>query len=314
MTTAASPEADALARYAALARQILDAAEADGWAAGRRLPETALAARLSVSRTPVRKALELLERCGLARRSGRGGLELAAEPGSPAFDRSRLPGSATEECARTLVAERFAGLVGEQVTLAEVAARYKLSRTAAQDVLEALRRDGLIERTEGHHWLFTPGLVDEASFEESNRFRMLIEPAALAEPGFSANPNRIEALRRQHAAVLAEDPAVPPRLGELMELDAEFHVFLGDASGNRFLAAAIRQHTELRRVGEYHRQAMRDRVRTVFAEHLAILDAIAAGDLAGAAAQLRTHLESSLDHRPAFAKVRALAFRRLTRR
>jgi DNA-binding GntR family transcriptional regulator len=314
MTIAGHPEDDGLTRYAALARQILDAAEAEGWPAGHRLAEPRLAERLSVSRTPVRKALELLERCGLARRSEKGGLELAAEPGSPGFDRSRLPGSATEEHARTLVAERFAGIIGEQVTLAEVAARYGLSRAAAQDVLEALRRDGLIERSEGHHWLFTPGLVDEASFEESTRFRLLIEPAALAEPGFAANPNRLEALRRQHAAVLAEDPSEPPRLAELMELDAEFHAFLGDSSGNRFLAAAIRQHTELRRVGEYHRQAMRDRVRAVFAEHLAILDAIAGGDLAGAQARLRAHLEASLDHRPTFAKVRALAFRRLTRR
>ncbi len=99
-----------------------------------------------------------------------------------------------------------------------------------------------------------------------------------------------------------------------MELDAEFHAFLGDSSGNRFLAAAIRQHTELRRVGEYHRQAMRDRVREVFAEHLAILDAIAAGDLPAAAARLKAHLAAGLDRRPTFAKVKALAFRRLTRR
>ncbi len=51
-----------------------------------------------------------------------------------------------------------------------------------------------------------------------------------------------------------------------------------------------------------------------FAEHLAILDAVEAGDRDLAAERMREHILAANAKRPDFRKIRTLAHRRLTRR
>lgn len=300
-------------RTLALAREILDVAEAEGWGAGDRLPEPALARRCAVSRTPVRKALELMEHLGLAARREEGGFALAADPKSAEFDRSRLPGAEIDPLYRTILAERFAGLIGDQISITRIGERYGVARAKAQDVLEALRDAGLVRRSVGHTWIFMPGLADEASYRESMDFRLVLEPAALLAPGFQPARRAFAVLRRRHEAELAAADR-PPAIGALVELDTRFHDQIADCSGNRFLRAAVRQHTALRRVDEYQLHAMRGSYVATLREHLAILDAIEAGDAPLAADRLRAHLVASHDRQPSIDQAKALAFRRLMRR
>jgi DNA-binding GntR family transcriptional regulator len=59
---------------------------------------------------------------------------------------------------------------------------------------------------------------------------------------------------------------------------------------------------------------MRGHARETLREHLAILDAIEAGDLRLAADRLRAHLVASHDRQPSLDQAKALAYRRLVRR
>lgn len=75
-------------------------------------------------------------------------------------------------------------------------------------------------------------------------------------------------------------------------MNALFHETLVAWSGNRFLLQAIRQQNNIRRMTEYASFATIDmaRVRSSCSAHLAILDALADGDIDFAEALLSRHL------------------------
>lgn len=300
------------AKTTALARQILEIARRDGLAAGARLPEVRLAERLGVSRSPVRAALALLRERGAVRPSPRQGYCLALDSDSAAFTALALPEPEEEVIYRELVRARFANLVPQQVAVADVMRRYGCDRATANRVLAQMSEEGVIERAAGRGYVFGPVLNDARAYDESYRFRLLVEPAAVLEPGFRLQPQRLRALRARHAALLAAGVETVP-MAELFAADAEFHEAIGEACGNRFLAHAIRLQTRLRRLSEYENYNDRARLSDSCREHLTILDALEADDRPRAAALLRRHIAVSQEVRPSFDKVRALAHRRLTR-
>ena len=300
------------ARTAALARQIMQFAQRDGLHAGTHLPEVKLSERLGVSRSPVRAALCLLEERGVVTPAPKQGYCLALDADSDAFAAVEIPESAEETIYRDLVRARFANLIPPQVAVSDVMRRYDCDRATANRVLAQMSEDGVVERAPGRGYLFGPVLNDARAYEESYRFRLLVEPAAVLEPGFRPDPRHMKRLRARHEELLSgEIDAVP--MAELFEVDAELHEAIGDFCGNRFLAHAIHLQTRLRRLSEYENYNDRERLRESCREHLAILDALEAGGFKQAASLLRRHIEVSQEVRPSFDKVRALAHRKLTR-
>jgi len=300
------------AKTTALARQILRIARHDGLCAGAHLPEVKLAERLGVSRSPVRAALALLKERGAVQTSTGQGYFLAHDSDSAAFAAITLPEAEEEVIYRDLVRARFANLIPQQVAVSDVMRRYGCDRATANRVLAQMSEEGVIERAAGRGYVFGPVLNDAKAYDESYRFRLLVEPAAVLEPGFRPDPKRMRALRERHAALLSAGIDSVP-MAELFEADADFHEAIGAFCGNRFLAHAIRLQTRLRRLSEYENYNDRDRLRESCLEHLAILDALDAADFARAAELLRGHIAVSQEVRPNFDKVRALAHRRLTR-
>lgn len=296
-----------------LARRILSILRDEQVEKGFHLREQWLADTLGVSRSPIRTALKQLAQLKVVRAEPNQGYFLEAPPGSAAFDEIELPEGETDRIYRLIASERFANLIGEQVSAGDLVRRYRTSRAVILKVLGRMQEDGLVEKTPGHGWAFGPALNDDAAYEESYGYRLLIEPAALLEAKFDLPGRRAAMLRALHRAALDADLETWS-IAELFDIDAEFHETLADACGNRFLAQAIRQQTRLRRLSEYEKYTSRERHRQSFAEHLSILDAIEAGDMKRAAERMRAHILAANAKRPDFRKVRALAHRRMTRR
>ena len=81
---------------------------------------------------------------------------------------------------------------------------------------------------------------------------------------------------------------------ELFEANSGFHEVLAGMSGNRFILQSLRRANQLRRLVEYrHAASGREARRVQIVEHLAILDAIEAGNMAKAATLMRQHLEGA---------------------
>jgi DNA-binding GntR family transcriptional regulator len=275
-----------------VARQIAEHIGRHGLRAGTRLTELGLAARLRVSRTPIRGALRLLAERGVVAPRGARGVAVAMEPAAVA--RVRFERRDDTALYERIVQDRADGRLGAWLSEREAMERYGAKRATLLRAIERMAQEGLLRRRRGRGWEFEPGLESTDSERESYRFRLVIECAALLEPGFRLDARHVAECRARHQALLAGSKK--RTWAEIFDTNAHFHEMLATASGNRFFVGAMREQNRLRRLSDladYPRIKV-ERLRQSCREHLAILDALERGDRHHAAQLMRAHLMSAL--------------------
>lgn len=280
---------------AELAERILAWLRRQDLASGDHVPERLATEAFHVSRTPVRAALTLLAERGLLERRDRAGFFLRDDLQSAAPVESATPSALYAAILRDRFSKRLEG----EVTAAKLVKRYGVGRAEVMRTLARLQQEGIVERALGQRWVFLPALDSLRSQEDSHRFRLILEPAAFLQPGFALDHKRARDLRIALNEMILEGPAALD-MKRVLETDIAFHEAMGDASGNRFLADAIRRQSRLRRHAMSSMQVPPPRLIESCREHLAILDAAEAGDLPRAADLMRDHLTASLRARPGF--------------
>ena len=110
-------------------------------------------------------------------------------------------------------------------------------------------REGWAERKQGYGWRLLPVAQTPESFEQIYRFRMIIEPAGMLEPGFNPDPVTLSELRRVQERMLECDIDRLPA-ERLLENGATFHEELLRLSGNPFLHMSLVQVNRMRRLLE----------------------------------------------------------------
>jgi DNA-binding GntR family transcriptional regulator len=275
-----------------LSAGILDLIRAEKLAPGTRLAEVALAVRLQVSRTPVRAALKLLASRRLVRQGARRGYFVADEvPAAPKTPGKPAPADA-DRLFLAIARDRRSGRLPVDVSERDLMQRYGATRPVVQRVLTKLAEVAAVQRKPGHGWRFQPIIADAAARHESYRYRILIEPAGLLEPGFRLDPAWAAEMRHRHQEMMALRWSETASIA-LYEMNAAYHEGLAAASGNRFFLVAVQQQNRLRRFANYDWTFGHERVLVNCREHLAILDRLEAGKREAAAALLRRHLEAA---------------------
>jgi DNA-binding GntR family transcriptional regulator len=269
---------------------ILRVIRTDGLTPGTRLAEVALAERLHVSRTPVRAALSLLARRGLVKPGARRGYFVTDRTAAAQKIAAQPTAADADLLFRAVARDRLTGKLAEEVSERDLMRRYKATRPTVQRVLAKLAEVAAVQRKPGHGWRFQPNISDPVVRQESFRFRQIIEPAALLEPGFRLDLAWIAEMRRRHRSML-DAPWDTTSSIALFEMNAQFHEGLAAASGNRYLQVAIEQQNRLRRFTNYDWVYGHERVVVSCREHLAILDRLEAGDRETAANLMREHLQ-----------------------
>ncbi|RWC35662.1 MAG: FCD domain-containing protein [Mesorhizobium sp.] len=279
-----------------LARRILERIRDSGWTVGTRVSVPDLARTFGVSRSPVSAALELLVAQGILSPFETRGLQLARDV-ADLDPEDILPSSPLEELYRRMMRERALGQLPQEVSEAELMPRYQVSRGVVRKLLLRFAAEGLVQRLPGHGWRFADTLVGEDAYRESYEFRMAVECAALRSPMFNAGPQQLAPVRRAHERILAIVSTGKTLIGgdEWFRINASFHEGLAACSGNRFLADAVRQQNNLRRLQESagFEELPAERIEQSCREHLAILDAVEAGEIEWAEALLRQHLRQA---------------------
>ncbi|WP_407159720.1 GntR family transcriptional regulator [Bradyrhizobium sp. STM 3557] len=273
-----------------LSAHILELINSERLTPGTRLAEVALAERLQVSRTPVRAALQLLARRKLVRQGAQRGYFVKSGAMSPRKAAAKPEPVDSDRLFLAIARDRRAGRLPEEVSERDLMQRYGASRPLVQRVLTRLAEVAAVQRKPGHGWRFQPSISDPQARAESYRFRLLIEPAALMEPGFTLDPAWVAEMRRQHHEMLAMPWSETASIA-LYEMNAAFHEGLAAASGNRYFLVAVQQQNRLRRFANYDWTFGHERVVVNCREHLAILDHLEAGARVDAAVLMRRHLE-----------------------
>jgi DNA-binding GntR family transcriptional regulator len=272
-----------------IARRIAEHVSRHRLAPGERLVELKLAQEFGVSRSPVRAALELLERMGAVTLERNRGYVVGVRRGALQGALKQLE-RVDDAPYMEIAAERVAGRLPEEVTEADLMRRYGVSRAQLSAMLDRMAREGWVERKSGYGWRFLPVLQSAESHGLSYRFRMAIEPAAILEPTFRVDRAAFERLRAEQRGLLeGRIRQVSP--AELFEIGSRFHETIAGCSGNPFFLDALRRVDSLRRLIEYQAMGEPGRFVRQAREHLRLLDLLEAGKRAQAAAFLRRHLE-----------------------
>jgi DNA-binding GntR family transcriptional regulator len=270
-----------------LARAILAELRRAAPRAGEPVNQLALAARLGVSRTPIRAALELLAAQGLVARGPRG-----FSVGDLAADESLRARPADDGLISRIARDRHDGALARDVSEADLMRRYGASRAGTVSALRRLAELGLAMRKPGFGWRFLAAAETAAEKQAAYRFRLALEPAALRQPGYRADPDWLAAMRARHLTFLERRWRAADAVA-FFEMNAEFHLGLVSFSGNRFFIQATQQQNSLRRLRNYSWRLGPERVAVSARDHLAIIAALEAGDAVLAADLLTTHLETT---------------------
>jgi DNA-binding GntR family transcriptional regulator len=124
--------------------------------------------------------------------------------------------------------------------------------------------------------------------------RVSLEVAGLQRPGRVGERHdeaRLLALRDEWRALAGDPPEADP---VFVLIDESFHIGLAEACGNRVLVDHLRLVNERLRVVRMHDFRTFERLSATIEEHLAIIDAVLAGDLVEAERRFGMHLEVSL--------------------
>lgn len=275
----------------------------EGLAAGTRLTERSLAELFRVSRSPVREALRKLAEEAIVEKQEDGGYAVgaAAERESPG-----LPEANEEEEAYLRIAQdRLSGALPERFTENELMRRYGLTRTHLNNILRRMMQEGWVERLLGHGWAFLPTLTSGEVYDQGYRFRILLEPAAILEPGYRLDARELRRCQQEQEALLrGEIETASP--AQIFDANSRLHEAIAGFSGNVFIVESLRRVNRLRRLMEYQKSVNRAASARRCQEHLALIDLLLRDQREAAADFMRLHLrdaarEKSSATRPATA-------------
>lgn len=175
---------------------------------------------------------------------------------------------------------------GAPLVTTTIADRLGVSATPVREALRLLESEGLVELIS--HGSATVATVSVAEAAEIYELRCLVEPRAVERAVRAGGAEYLAGVERGFAEIVAAGPAVTHRI------HAGFHrsLFAGcDSAWMRREAIRLMDHAQ-RFVAAAGGAGllMADAVEA----HRPLRDRVIAGDAAGAAAELTTHLESSL--------------------
>ena len=272
-----------------LAAQIVEHLKGLGVEPGTHITEQRLADHFQVSRTPVRLALGVLADAGAVEHRPNRGYFLAQAPAAVSSAEVASP-DADDKLYYRIAEDRLAGRIAQRVTETELVRRYRTSRTRIAALLARMAQEGWLERLPGHGWAFQPMLDSVKGYEDGYRFRAMVEPAALLQPGYHLPPEAIARCRHQQLDLLHGGLARYSD-SEVFEIGATLHETIVSGSGNAFFVDAIRRVNALRRLLEYRAKRSRDTIVRQCTEHLELLDLLEAGKYAKAARFMQDHLD-----------------------
>jgi DNA-binding GntR family transcriptional regulator len=183
----------------------------------------------------------------------------------------------------------FRLLPGDRFSEGDVAERMAASRTPVRQALHRLEREGYLEVRFRSGWQVKA--FDFDHFEELYELRIVLELEAVRRHCARPADEQPEALQR-----LSRTWLVQPRVEdgpEVSRLDEEFHCQLVEAAGNREMARIHREVSEKIRIIRRLDFTQAPRIDATYAEHGAILLAIAARRCEEAQQLLRSHIETS---------------------
>ena len=193
-----------------------------------------------------------------------------------------LADQAYRAVSRWILTRRLAG--GQVIVEGRLAERFNISRTPIREALLRLEAEGLLFKQGTGS--YTVRRITASEFFQSMRVRALLEPEAAALAAGRIAADRLQALRHEIAGLAG----APLQEEAHWDADDRLHDLIAAASGNPVLARLIRDLRRTTRLLEVVEPL--DRVADDAREHIAIIEAVAAGDRPAARRTMAGHLRA----------------------
>lgn len=259
---------------------------------GTALVERALGERFMVSRSPVRDALRLLAERGTVEPRPEGGYLVRKKPSLSQFSGSFEPEPFEETIYLRVGEDRLSGVLPEKMSESDLMRRYGVTKAQLATLLRRIANEGWIERLPGHGWQFLPILTSGETYDQAYRFRILIESAALQEPGFRVDEVALRKCLAEQQALIdgAMERASP---AQLFDANTRLHETIASFSGNVFIVESLKRINRLRRLMEYRKAVNREAAARRCKEHKTLIDLLLSGQRETAADFIRLHLRDA---------------------
>lgn len=255
--------------------------------AGSHLHAVRLAEELSVSTTTMRKALERAVDAGWVERKSNGRPTLVVCPPQRRRQPTDFsPGDDQVALVHQHVSEQLlSGALqpGATINAKRLADELGVAMSAVRRALEGIASRGLLHRRPRRGWRVTT--LSVAELNDIFRIRGLLETAIVRHCVQTASREEIEELRARNSSVKETNGQL--RYG-IRKADYEFHSTLAELSGHRILAGTLDPLLQMLFINPGVRSPQES-----FAEHAAIIDAIAERDADRAAEAMQIHLRIS---------------------
>jgi len=276
-----------------LAYQIAEYIKSERLPEGTRLPGRKLAEQFRVSRSPIERALRLLEAHRVVSSSGNGFVVDAALASISPELLGAQPQSRGELIYLQLAEDHATSRLPEKMSENELMRQYGASRAMILRTLQRAASEGWVERLPGRGWAFIPLLTPDLTYEQIYRYRIVIEPAAILEPTFELDRPAIEACRAEQVALFdARGPGLSPV--QVFDIGSRFHQVVLNCSKNPFFIRGLDHANRTRRLVEYKKTLNSSHWRERCQEHARIAELLLDGDRAAAAKMLHGHLEQGM--------------------
>jgi DNA-binding GntR family transcriptional regulator len=273
---------------------------------GEKLLEAQVAKSFGISRSPARIALAAL--CAEKRVvEGEGrGYRVAGKPArgpgasgpagrSATLAKLELTSTPQWERMYTAVERELCTRVlfgSVRITEEALAQQFNVSRTVARDVMARMHSVGALSKDRIGHWRAERVTAERIShlFE----MRRLLEPTALVQAAPFISREQLEGVRGK---LIGEIERRAPERPEMDTAETDLHINLLARCPNREITHALaRTHVlfvPTRYLSDPYLRIPNTLIDDALVEHLQVIDALLAGDVAGAARALAAHLEEA---------------------
>jgi DNA-binding GntR family transcriptional regulator len=199
-------------------------------------------------------------------------------------------GALRHQIVRHLLFSIFKGELasGTQLRVMKLAEQFGLSSTPVREALVELESIGMIGFVHNRGAIVNPFGLDE--FQEIYHLRRLFEVESTRCACGRIDAEEMQSQRKDMSQLL-KSKSVAKWAERVMQADRRFHASIAAACGNKRLAQEIHRYDTLI-------QSLRDvvghltyRQQEALTDHIAIIDALLAGDAEKAAAFMNTHIE-----------------------
>jgi len=195
----------------------------------------------------------------------------------------------------SLLGDIFQGRLGagEHLVIHALAKRYQVSPTPIREALVALEANGILDLVPNCGAIVRK--VTAADVREICQVRRALECEAIREACGRIELAKLQELAETFRELQAARRPTQRFLARARQADSQLHDLVADASGNRFLAKQIGRLKLLFRAfrdvaWEYEKDHLR--IVSEAGEHLAIIEALLAGDAKAASRPMAQHIRS----------------------